>query len=66
MVMVMLVIMFVVTRQKFRFDLQNAVEIESIAAKHFRQRNGAALGAMHFGIGIDAPDAALDLLERAF
>jgi hypothetical protein len=48
-----------------RLDLQDAVEIEGVAAQHLRQRDLAALGRVHLGVGIDAADARLDLASSS-
>ena len=42
-VMIMVVVMMIAV-QELRLDLQDAVEVEGVAAQHFRQRDGAALG----------------------
>ncbi len=63
-VVVMTVIMIVtVAGQKFRLDRDDAIEIEGIAAEHLGQRNLAALGPMHLGIGIDAANAVFHFAQ---
>ena len=54
----MIVIVVVAGFEKFRLDLQDAVEIEGAALQHVRQRDLAALGAVQLGIGIDARESA--------
>ena len=67
MVVVMMVIVVVmvmtVTIEEFRLDLQDAIEIEGVAPQHLRQRDLAALGLVHPGVGVDAANAGLDLAE---
>src|SRR3984893_6383870 len=61
MVVAMLVIMVVIVvmavpvlaLQEGRLDVQDAVEVEGVAAEHLRQRDGATFGAVDLGIGID-------------
>src|SRR3979409_2213724 len=49
--------------EEFGLDVQDAIEIEGIAAQNLPQRNRATLGPVHLGIRIDGADAPLDLLE---
>src|SRR5208282_2313254 len=70
MIMVMAVIMIVamivivpVAFEEFRFEVEDAVEIEGVAAKHLFERDHCTLGLVHLGIGIDAADARFDLAE---
>ena len=65
-IMVMIVTMVVVIVavagfEKFRLDLEDAIEVERAALQHVRQRDLATLGAMQFGVRIDAANARLDL-----
>ena len=65
MIMVMIVVMIVIVAvQEFRLDVEDAVEIEGVAAEHLgRARSCERCGAMQLGIGIDAADARLDLAQ---
>src|SRR5260370_11143825 len=63
MIVVMIVVMVTSVIEKFRLDLQNAVEIECITPEHLRQRNVTALSLVQLGIGIDAADARLHFAE---
>ena len=63
MIVVMVMIMIVADFEEFRLDLEDAIEIERAALQHVRQRHLAALGAMQFGIGVDAADPRLDFGE---
>ena len=66
MAVIMIVVMVIVPDfEELRLDLQDTVEIEGAAFEHVRQRDLAALGAMQFGIRIDAPDARLDLDRKS-
>src|ERR1700738_4130376 len=64
-VMVMIVIMVVIVAglEKIRLDVEDAVEVEGAALQDVRQRNLAALGAVQFGIRVDAANPRLDLGE---
>ena len=60
----MIVIMVVVVGvEEFRLDVEDAVEIEGVAAEHLVERDLRALGPVQLGIGIDAADARLDLAQ---
>jgi hypothetical protein len=63
--MVMIVVVMVVLAgfQEVRLEVEDTVEVERIAAEHLRQRDGATLGLVQAGIGIDAADARLDLTQ---
>ena len=50
--------------QELRLDLENTVEVERVAAQHFRKRDVAALRPVQPGIGIDAADARFHLGQR--
>ena len=66
MMVVAMMIVIVVVRlglQEGRLDFQDAVEVEGIAAEHGLERHVALHRAMQGGIGIDAADARLDLLQ---
>src|SRR6478672_5963701 len=66
MFVIMVVVMIVIVpiaAEEVRLDVEDAVQIERIAAKHFVDRNIGALGAMHLGIRIDAADARLNLAQ---
>ena len=63
-VMAMIVVMVVIGGvQKFRLDVEDAVEIEGVAAENLVQRDLRALGAVQLGVGIDGADAGLDLAQ---
>ena len=49
--------------QKLRLDIEDAVEIEGVAAQNLIERDLRPLGAMQLGVGIDAADAGLDLAQ---
>src|SRR6202021_2046557 len=59
--MVVVVMMIIPGFEEIRLDLQNTVEIECAPLQNVRQRDLAALGAMQFGVRIDAPDPCLAL-----
>ena len=59
-VMVMVMIVAVAGLEKFRLDLEDAIEIERAALQHVRQRHLAALGAVQFGVGVDGANPRLD------
>src|SRR5262249_10410361 len=50
-IVVVIVVMVTAVAEKFRLDVQDAVEIEGIASQHLRQRDLAALGPVQLGIG---------------
>ncbi len=63
-VMAVVMIMVVIGgMQEFRLDVEDAVEIERIAAENFVQRDLRALGAMQLGVGVDGANAGLDLAQ---
>src|SRR5689334_12662824 len=63
-VMVMIVVMIMIVGfEERRLDFQDSVKVERAALQHIRQRHLAALGAMEFGVGVDAADARLDFSE---
>ena len=49
--------------QELRLDVEDAVEIEGVAAEHLVERNLRPLGAVQLGIGVDGADAGLDLAQ---
>ena len=57
---VMIVVMAVTGFEKFRLQLEDAIEVERAALQHVLQRDLATLGAMQFGVRIDAANARLD------
>src|SRR5437879_1876517 len=57
---IVIVIVTVAGFEKFRFDLEDAIEIERAALQHIGQRDLAALGTMQLGIGVDAANPGLD------
>ena len=59
----MIVMMMLAGLQEIRLEIEDAVEVEGVAAEHLRQRDGAALGLVHARIGIDAADARLDVAQ---
>ena len=63
MVMMMIVVMLVsfLFLQKFRLDVEDAVEIEGVAAEHVGDVDLRALGAVQRGVRIDGADARLEL-----
>src|SRR5215831_8759191 len=63
MIVVMIVMMVAAVAEKFRLDLQDAVEIEGVAPEHLRQRDLATLGLVQLRIRVDAANARLHLAE---
>ena len=64
MIMVMIVIVVVIVGlQEGRLDVEDAVEVEGIAAEHFGDVDLGPLGAVQPRVRIDAADARLDLVE---
>ena len=59
----MIVVMLVRRLQELRLDVEDAVEVERIAAEHLVDPDFRALGAMQPRIRIDAADARLDFGE---
>ena len=47
MVVIMIVVMVLAGLQEVRLELEDAVEIEGVAAEHLGERNVAALGLVH-------------------
>ena len=63
-VVIMIVVMVVIVAfQELRLDIEDAVEVEGVAAEHLGQRNLRALGLVQLGIRVDAADARLDLAQ---
>src|SRR5262249_15712124 len=62
-VVIVIMVVSTVAFEKFRFDLENAVEIESVAPQHFRQRNPPPFGTMQPGVRMEAADARLGIPE---
>ena len=64
MIMVMIVIVRMIVRvEEFRLDIEDAVEVEGVAAEHLVERDLRALRAVQLGVRIDAADARLDLAQ---
>src|SRR4051812_10419670 len=64
MVMVMIVRVSVpVALQELGLDLQDAVEVERVAAEDLGQRDPATLGPVHLGIRVDPADSRLHLAQ---
>ena len=59
----MMVVIVTVAFKKFRFDVEDTIEIEGVAVQDLVERDFRPLGLMHFGIRIDAANAGLDLVE---
>ena len=59
----MIVVVTVAGVQELRLDVEDAVEIEGVAAEHFVERDLRALGPVQLGVGIDGADAGLDLAQ---
>ena len=53
----------IVAFEEVRLDIEDAVEIEGVAAEHLDERDVGALGLVQFGVRIDAADAGLDLAQ---
>src|SRR5262249_52073926 len=62
-VLIMVMIVTVLAFEERRLDVEDAVEIEGIAAEHLGQGNGAALCLVQPRILVDGADARLDLGE---
>lgn len=60
MIVVMMVVMTVTGFQELRIQRQDAVEIEGTTVQHLGDVDGAALGAVTHGIGVDLVDPGLD------
>lgn len=60
MIVVMMVVMTVTGVQELRIQRQDAVEIEGTTVQHLGDVDGAALGAVTHGIGVDLVDPRLD------
>ena len=63
MIVIVVVMVMLVGGEEFGLDLQDAVEIEGIAAEHVGERHLAARRLVQLGIGVDGADARLDLAE---
>ena len=57
------IVIVAVALEEFRLDVEDAVEIEGVAAQHLVERDLRALGLVHLGVGVDAADARLDLVK---
>src|SRR4029079_842032 len=62
-VMIVAVMVVAVALEKFRLQMEDAVEVERIAAEHFVKRHLRPLGLVQPGVAIDAADARLDLVK---
>ena len=60
MIVVMMVVMTVTGVQELRIQRQDAAEIEGTTVQHLGDVDGAALGAVTHGIGVDLVDPRLD------
>ena len=58
---VMMIVVMLVLLQELRLDVEDAVEVEGVAAEHLVERDLRALGAVQPRVRIDAADARLDL-----
>ena len=65
MIVMMMVVIVAIAFEKLRFDVEDAVEIEGVAAQDFVERNLSTLRLVHLGIRIDGADARLDLAQAA-
>ena len=65
MIVVVIVVIMIIGGQEFRLDIENAVEVEGVAAEHFVERDLRALGAVQLGVRIDGANARLDLGQFA-
>ncbi len=61
--MIVIVLMVVLGVEEGRLDVEDAVEVEGIAAEHFGDVDLGALGAVQPRVRIDGADARLDLAE---
>jgi hypothetical protein len=64
-VIVVVMIMAVAGVEKFRLEFEDAIEIEGATLQHVGQRDLAALGAVQFGVRIDAADPRLRTMTSA-
>src|SRR4051812_25999600 len=62
-IMMMVMIVSVAGIEKYRFDLENAIEIERAALQHVGQCYLATLGAMQLCVRIDAADPRFDFRQ---
>ena len=58
---VMMIVVVLVRFQEGRLDVENAVEVEGVAAEHLGDVDLGALGPVQPRVRIDAADARLDL-----
>ena len=61
MVVVVIVVIVLVDLQEGRLDVEDAVEVEGVAAEHVVDRDVGARRLVQLGIGVDGADAHLDL-----
>ena len=61
----MMSVVMVVSLQELRLDVEDAVEVEGVAAEHLVERDFGALGAMQPRVRIEPADARLQLGEFA-
>ena len=57
------VIMIILADKEVRFDVEDAVEIERSALKHISKRDVAVLRSMQRRVGVDGPNARLNLAQ---
>src|SRR5215472_13238621 len=62
-VMIMMMVMVVLIAEEVRLEIEDAIEIEGIAAQHRIQWNLGTLRLMQLGVRIDAANARLDIAE---
>src|SRR5712691_52045 len=63
MIVTVVAVLMLLAVEEGGLDVENAVEVEGVAAEHLGQRHRATLGAVQLGVGIDAAHAHLDLAQ---
>src|SRR5690348_16523686 len=63
MAVIMFVMMMIVGAEEIRFEIEDAIEIEGVAAEHGIQGNLGALCLVQLGIRINAANARLDFAQ---
>ena len=57
------IVIVIVGVQELRLDVEDAIEIEGVAAENLVERHLRTLGSMQLGVGVDAADAGLDFAQ---
>ena len=61
-VLMMMVMVVLFSLEKGRLQIENAIEVEGVAAQNRIERNLGAFGPMQLGVGIDTANARFDLV----